>query len=402
MCTRYVFVGSCVSLAVLAFASLGAPSATAQEVLRVYGSEGPAPAIQQAAGAFGDRNDVKVDVVTGPPDEWLDGAAGTADVVFASAEFMMADFLRATNLAIDEVSVTPLYMRPSAVLVRPKNPKHISDFPDLLKPGVRIMVVTGSGQTGLWEDMAGKQGDIRTIRAFRKNIALFAPNSTAAMRLWDERQDVDAFVTWNIWHMPLRDRAQLIEVSDDYKIYRQCSIALTERGVNKPSARRFIDFLTSPEGARIFESWYWMPVPKGSSALTINNDIAIVCRIDTDDWKDGLGAGLTFVRGLVGSYRSIGTPAEQLHISAVVHGGAGYWMLKDASYGRSKRSEAANPNKTIIRELGELGVSLELCEETMKEHGWTAEDLLPGVRIVPNAYARIVDLELQGYAYIRF
>lgn len=376
--------------------------ASAQEIVHVYGSEGPAPAIQQAAGNFGETHDVKIDVVTGPPDRWLDQAAGKADVVFASAEFMMADFVGAKDLAIDVTSITPLYMRPSAMLVRPSNPKHILDFPDLLKPGVRVMVVSGSGQTGLWEDMAGKQGDIRTIRAFRKNIVVFAPNSTTAMRLWDERQDVDAYVTWNIWHMPLRNRAKLIEVSDDYKIYRQCSIALTGRGVSKPSAQRFVDFLTSPEGARIFESWYWMPVPKESSALTINSDIAIVCRIDSDDWKDGVGAGLAFVRGLVGSYRSIGTPADQLHISAVVHGDAGYWMLKDGSYVRSKRSDTANPNKTIIRELGELGVSLELCGETMREYGWSKEDVLPGVKIVPNAYSRIVDLELQGYAYIRF
>ncbi len=402
MCTRSVCKGSCVILTVLGSGLMAATRATAQEVLRVYGSEGPAPAIQQAAGTFGDRNNVKIDLITGPPDKWLDEAASRADVVFASAEFMMADFVRAKDLAIDEASITPLYMRPSAVLVRPNNPKHISDFPDLLKPGVRVMVVTGSGQTGLWEDMAGKQGDIRTIRAFRKNIVLSAPNSTEAMRLWDERQDVDAYVTWNIWHMPLRDRAKLIEVNDDYKIYRQCSIALTERGVNKPSARRFIDFLTSPEGARIFESWYWMPAPKESGTLTINNDIAIVCRIDTDNWKNGVGAGLAFVRGLVGSYRSIGTPADQLHISAVVHGDAGYWMLKDSSYVKSKRGNTVNPNKTIIRELGELGVSLELCGETMQEHGWTREDVLPGVKIVPNAYARIVDLELQGYAYIRF
>lgn len=402
MRTRSVCKGSCVILTVLGSGLTGPTRATAQEVLRVYGSEGPAPAIQQAAVIFGDTNDVKVDVVTGPPEKWLDRAAGNADVVFASAEFMMADFVHAGDLAIDEASITPLYIRPSAVLVRPSNPKHISDFPDLLKPGVRIMVVTGSGQTGLWEDMAGKQGDIRIIRAFRKNIVLFAPNSTEAMRLWDERQDVDAYVTWNIWHMPLRDRAKLIEVGDDYKIYRQCSIALTERGVNKPSARRFIDFLISPEGARIFESWYWMPVPKEPKALTIDNDIAIVCRIDTDDWKDGVGAGLAFVRRLVGSYRSIGTPPDQLHISAVVHGDAGYWMLKDGSYVRSKKGDPANPNKMIIRELGVLGVSLELCGETMQEHGWTKEDILPGVKIVPNAYARIVDLELQGYAYIRF
>ena len=403
MCTRSFCIRSWTFITVLGFGLTGTGPVLAQEVLRIYGSEGPAPAIQEAAVAFGDQNNVKVDVVAGPPDKWLDQAANKADVVFASAEFMMAAFVRTKDLAIDESSITPLYMRPSAVLVRPGNPKQITDFPDLLKPGVRVMVVTGSGQTGLWEDMAGKQGDIRAIRAFRKNIVLFAPNSTAAMRLWDERQDVDAYVTWNIWHMPLRDRATLIEVSDDYKIYRQCSIALTERGKRKPAARQFIELLISPAGARIFESWYWMPVPKKSSALTISSDIAIVCRIDSNDWKDGVGAGLEFVRGLVGSYRSIGTSPDRLHISAVVHGKAGYWMLKDGPYAASEKSDTTtNPNKALIRQLRELGISLELCGETMREHGWTKEDVLPGVKIVPSAYARIVDLELQGYAYIRF
>ena len=387
---------------VLSIGVVTCADASAQEVLRVYGSEGPAPAIQEAAGAFGDRDNVKLHVVTGPPDEWLAKAAGEADLVFASAEFMMADFVRATELKIDEGSITPLYLRPSALLVRPGNPKHISDFPDLLKPDMRIMVVTGSGQTGLWEDMAGKQGDIRTIRAFRKNIKVFAPNSTQAMRLWDERQDIDAYVTWNIWHMPLRDRAKLVEVSDDYKIYRQCSIALTEHGKSKTSARRFIEFLTSSEGARVFESWYWMPIPNESSPLTIHDDIAIVCRIDSDNWKDEVGAGLSFVSGLVKAYRSIGTPSNQLHISAVVHGDAGYWMLKDDPYVAFRKGEGPNPNKALIRELRELGVSVELCGQTMKERGWTKEDILPAVKIVPNAYPRIVDLELQGYAYIRF
>ena len=37
-----------------------------------------------------------------------------------------------------------------------------------------------------------------------------------------------------------------------------------------------------------------------------------------------------------------------------------------------------------------------------REVGAAKEDIVPGVKIVPNAYARIVDLELQGYAYIRF
>ncbi len=402
MCTRSVCVNSWLLISLLCCGVVGVGNVSAQEVLHVYGSEGPAPAIQEAAVAFGGQNNVKVDVVAGPPDKWLAKAVGEADVIFASADFMMTEFVRAEELRIDEATITPLYMRPSAILVRPGNPKRIADFPDLLKVGTRVMVVTGSGQTGLWEDMAGKQGDVRTIRAFRKNIVLFAPNSSDAMRLWDERQDIDAYVTWNIWHMPLRNRAQLISVSDKWKVFRQCSIALTEHGKSKASATRFIEFLTSPEGARVFESWYWMPTPDNASPLVVRKDITIVCRIDSDEWKDNVGAGLVFVRELVETYEAIGTPTDELHISAVVHGDAGYWMLKDDPYIAFKKGKGANPNEAIIGELAKLGVSVELCGETMKKHGWTKEDLLPGVKIVPNAYPRIIDLELQGYAYIRF
>jgi intracellular sulfur oxidation DsrE/DsrF family protein len=38
----------------------------------------------------------------------------------------------------------------------------------------------------------------------------------------------------------------------------------------------------------------------------------------------------------------------------------------------------------------------------MKAHGWTLNDLLPEVKIVPGALPRIIDLQLQGYAYLRF
>ena len=34
--------------------------------------------------------------------------------------------------------------------------------------------------------------------------------------------------------------------------------------------------------------------------------------------------------------------------------------------------------------------------------GWTADDLMPGARVVHDAYSRLIDLQQQGYAYIRF
>ena len=68
--------------------------------------------------------------------------------------------------------------------------------------------------------------------------------------------------------MPLHDHADLVQVSDDYAIYRLCYVALTERGRSKQQAAQFIEFLKSPDGARVFESWQWMIPAAGSRPLT--------------------------------------------------------------------------------------------------------------------------------------
>jgi intracellular sulfur oxidation DsrE/DsrF family protein len=46
--------------------------------------------------------------------------------------------------------------------------------------------------------------------------------------------------------------------------------------------------------------------------------------------------------------------------------------------------------------------SVEICHVTMKGKCWTAEDILPGVIIVHDAYTRLIDLQNRGWAYIRF
>jgi accessory colonization factor AcfC len=164
---------------------LDAGSVTAQEVLHVYGPGGPAPAMREAAAEFGRTTGIQVEVTAGPTAKWLAKAKSDADIVYSGAEFMMTDLIAAMEGAVDEATVMPLYLRPAAILVRPGNPKRIQDFPDLLKPGMKVLVVQGAGQTGLWEDMAGKQGDIRTVRALRRNIRAVMPNSADAKARWE-------------------------------------------------------------------------------------------------------------------------------------------------------------------------------------------------------------------------
>jgi accessory colonization factor AcfC len=145
-----------------------------------------------------------------------------------------------------------------ATLVRPGNPKGITGFEDLLAPGVKILVVQGAGQTGLWEDVAGRKGNIQTVRAFRKNIAVYAGNSAEARKAWVDTKDLDAWLIWNIWQVANKDLADLVPIKEEYQVYRDAGIALTQHGKTKAAARKFAEFVQSPEGAKIFAKWGWM------------------------------------------------------------------------------------------------------------------------------------------------
>ena len=244
----------------------------AAETLFVYGPGGPLPAMREAGAAFGRVHAIHVAVTGGPTPQWLAKARGDADVIFSGAEHMMTDFIRQLGDSaagdsasgdsapgrIDPATVTPLYLRPSAILVRKGNPRGIRRFEDLLRPGLKVLVVQGAGQTGLWEDMAGRTGDIGVVRALRRNIGAFAPNSGEARRLWSEDRSFDAWLIWNIWQVANPGLADVVPVAEPWRIYRDAGVALTARGRTRRHARELVAYLQSTEGARIFARWGWV------------------------------------------------------------------------------------------------------------------------------------------------
>ncbi|HEY3586429.1 MAG TPA: extracellular solute-binding protein [Myxococcaceae bacterium] len=238
-------------------AVVGSTTGAGQE-LRVYGPGGPEPAIREAAAQFGAAHGVKVVVTAGPTAKWIAQAKADADVVYSGSETMMTDFLDQMGGELLPATVTPLYLRVSAILVRPGNPKHIARFDDLLAPGVKVLVVNGAGQNGLWEDIAGRKGRIATVKALRKNIALFTKNSGEAAEAWKKDPSFDAWLTWTIWQGESRGVADVIPIEPDLRIYRDAGVALTRRGQEKPAAREFAAYLAGPEGARIFKKMGWI------------------------------------------------------------------------------------------------------------------------------------------------
>ena len=228
------------------------------EVLHVYGPGGPAPAMKEAAMVYRARTGTEVLVVSGPTKEWIESAKKDADVVYSGAENMMTDFVKAMEGQIDEKTIDPLYLRASNILVRPGNPRRIRGMRDLLHPGHRVVVVQGSGQAGLWEDMAGRTGDISMVRSLRKNIVKYAASSAEAKDAWTADPTIDAWIIWGIWEKANPTIADSVAVEPQLRIYRDAGAALTMRGKAKAESARFVTFLRSPAGAKIFAKWGWI------------------------------------------------------------------------------------------------------------------------------------------------
>jgi accessory colonization factor AcfC len=247
--------------AAVGLAMVIAMPAFAAETLHIYGPGGPLPAMQEAAFAFRHAHGVEIEVTAGPISKWIDSAKQNADLIFSGSEVMMSDFIEAMP-DIDPQTVEPLYLRESAILVRPGNPNHISGVADLLKPGHSILVVNGAGQQGLWEDVAGRLGDIGSVRAFRRNIARVAKNSAEAKAAWVEDKTLDAWLIWTIWQKSNPTLADQVTVEPRYAIFRDTGVALTKRGQTKSEAKLVVAFLTSAEGAAIFRKWGWIAPAK--------------------------------------------------------------------------------------------------------------------------------------------
>ncbi len=243
----------------MAFAQQTAPAGSQGLTLKAYGPGGPAPAMREAAKVFGGKKGISVAITAGPTPTWKDQAMKDADLIFSGSEYMMTDFVRRDLPGlIDVATIRTLYLRPSAILVRPGNPKKLGGVRDLAKPGIKILVVEGAGQVGMWEDVAGRTGDVRLVDGIRRNIGFFAANSGEAKKLWNSDLSYDVWFIWTIWQKEDPAAADLIHTEKENTVYRSCGVATTSRSENKAIAKEFSDFLQSADGQEIFVKWGWL------------------------------------------------------------------------------------------------------------------------------------------------
>ncbi|HET9355763.1 MAG TPA: substrate-binding domain-containing protein [Sphingomicrobium sp.] len=243
--------------AVFAAGVLLASASGLARTLHVYGPGGPAPAMKEVAQSFERRTGTRVIVTAGPSSTWLTQAKANGDIIFSGSENMMSDFLRQLGSLIAAETVEPLYIGPSTILVRPGNPRAIRGVRDLAREGYKIMVVGGAGQIGMWEDVVARTGERQLLAGFRRNIAVEATSSGEALERWKQDPAIDAWLIWNHWQIANADVADAVPVEQNLRIWRPMDAGLMARSKDDADARRFFEFLTSPEARAIFEKSGW-------------------------------------------------------------------------------------------------------------------------------------------------
>ena len=136
--------------------------------------------------------------------------------------------------------------------------------------------------------------------------------------------------------------------------------------------------------------------------LQHDGPVRVVYQMTADEWKDGVGKGLLYLRNLHRGYIDAGVGADNLKIHAVFHGAAAVHLLTDSAWNGWQEDSGGNPNTELIAELTRRGVAVELCDTRRVANGWSKADIHPDVILVGGAYQRIIDLQLRGFAYIRF
>ncbi len=228
--------------------------ASASDTLYIYGPGGPFGPMNEAAMAFSAKNNVPVKVVAGPEPNWINAAKQNADIFFGGAEYMMDNFILKYPELVNTNTREGLYIRGAGMLVRPGNPKKIKVVREMAVPDLKIMIVAGSGQTGLWEDLLAQKGFMEGVR---HNIYYVADNTATAIKKWKEDPAIDVWINYASWHYRLQDITDLVTIRKKKNIFRGTPVAISKITNQEKEAALFIQYLKSNEAHTIFKKWGW-------------------------------------------------------------------------------------------------------------------------------------------------
>jgi len=224
-----------------------------QNNLHVFSAGAVAPPIKKCAEAFKTEFGTEFKFTVGKAENLMEEIAETkeGDLLTSGSEFIL-DHAQLKGLVLKETRRS-LGSRTSAILVQAGNPKKIKSMSDLAKRGIRVGVSVSGCLTGVWDDLATKAGFAERIR---KNTVAYADGCGELMALINKKK-VDAILGWDAFKNLNMRTMDTIELPKDLQVHRSTAIGVIAFSKNKELVRKFINFLVSEKGKKIYGNYGW-------------------------------------------------------------------------------------------------------------------------------------------------
>jgi molybdate transport system substrate-binding protein len=224
-----------------------------QNSLHVFSAGAVAPPIKKCAEKFKARFGTEFEFTVGKAENLIEEIAETkkGDLLTCGSEFIL-DHAQLKGLVLKETRKS-LGSRTSAILVQNGNPKKIKSISDLARKGMHIGVSVSGCLTGVWDDLATKAGFTEQIR---NNTVAYADGCGELMSFINKKK-VDAILGWDAFKNLNMQTMDIIKLPKDLQVHRSTAIGVITFSKNKELANKFIDFLDSEKGKKIYEEHGW-------------------------------------------------------------------------------------------------------------------------------------------------
>jgi len=270
----------CFGITICSLTFIGSLWAAEKRIAAFCGSASK-PAIEEAAAAFKEKTGIKVDLRFSGSGTMLSQMkmARRGDLYIPGTPDYMLKAER--QGVVDPKTVKIISYLVMAIDVQHGNPKEIRALSDLARPGIRVGIGNPEAVcVGLYAVEVLEQNGL--LKQVQKNIVTHAPSCSATASLLVMKK-VDAIMGWRVFSKWYPDKIDAVFLKPD-QVPRLAYIpaAISAYSQDRESAQEFIDFLTSPEGQRIFAKWGYIATEEEARRFAPKAEIGGEYRLPAD------------------------------------------------------------------------------------------------------------------------
>lgn len=158
-----------------------------------------------------------------------------------------------------------------------------------------------------------------------------------------------------------------------------------------------------PDAALQIDSQFGYGTSESTTCLQKRSEIKnVIAWNSTQLNKSGVAQQARVTNNLINNYETMYDMVldKDFKLLVVAYGAGGRWVLSDEAYNRSYNVTTGNPTRALTEQLIAQGITIYMCQNTMRSNGWIPDDLIPGTKMVPSGVAALLDFQALGYHQI--